>query len=96
MRRLIGRICPSACSPRSAVPGAGDLLLGVDGGNTKTIAVVARSDGTVLGTGSAGCSDVHNAVSPEAALGEGQIETKTEAVTARTAPALRREPSRAA
>jgi nucleotide-binding universal stress UspA family protein len=39
-------------------------------------------------------------ISPEAALGAGNIEanieTKTEAVTARTAPALRREPSRAA
>ena len=47
-----------------------DLLLGVDGGNTKTIAIIARADGTVLGSGPAGCSDVHNAVSPEAALDE--------------------------
>ena len=30
------------------------LLLGVDGGNTKTVAVVATRDGTVLGTGRAG------------------------------------------
>ena len=50
--------------------GAGELLLGVDGGNTKTIAVVARHDGTVLGSGAAGCSDIHNAFSPEAALDE--------------------------
>jgi N-acetylglucosamine kinase-like BadF-type ATPase len=52
------------------MPGTGDLVLGVDGGNTKTIAVVARSDGAVLGRGSAGCSDIHNAASPEAALEE--------------------------
>jgi N-acetylglucosamine kinase-like BadF-type ATPase len=38
-----------------------DLLLGVDGGNTKTIAVVARHDGTIAGIGTAGCSDIHNA-----------------------------------
>ena len=36
----------------------GGLLLGVDGGNTKTVALVARSDGTVLGTGRrTACSD---------------------------------------
>lgn len=35
-------------------------------------------------------------ISPEAALGEGLIETKTEAITAQTAPALHREPPRAA
>ncbi len=34
------------------------LLLGVDGGNTKTIALVARPDGTVVGTGRlVACSD---------------------------------------
>jgi N-acetylglucosamine kinase-like BadF-type ATPase len=37
------------------------LLLGVDGGNTKTIAVVASPDGTVLGAGRAGGSDIYNA-----------------------------------
>jgi N-acetylglucosamine kinase-like BadF-type ATPase len=36
-------------------------VLAVDGGNTKTIAVVAALDGTVLGVGHAGCSDVYNA-----------------------------------
>jgi len=55
----------------------GDLLLGVDGGNTKTIAVVAYGDGTVVGTGTAGCADIYGAVSPEAAI--------TEVVTASTA-----------
>jgi N-acetylglucosamine kinase-like BadF-type ATPase len=47
-----------------------DLLLGVDGGNTKTIALVARDDGTVVGAGTAGCADIHNARSPEHAFGE--------------------------
>jgi len=36
------------------------LLLGVDGGNTKTIALLARADGTVVGAGRAfGCADIH-------------------------------------
>lgn len=47
-----------------------DLLLGVDGGNTKTLALVARYDGMVVGAGSAGCSDIHNASSPAEAIEE--------------------------
>jgi N-acetylglucosamine kinase-like BadF-type ATPase len=47
-----------------------ELLLGVDGGNTKTLAFVARRDGTVVGVGSGGCADIHNARSPEAGLDE--------------------------
>jgi N-acetylglucosamine kinase-like BadF-type ATPase len=44
------------------------LLLGVDGGNTKTIALVARPDGTVVGSGrSLGTADIH-ATTPELAL----------------------------
>jgi N-acetylglucosamine kinase-like BadF-type ATPase len=44
------------------------LLLGVDGGNTKTIALVARRDGTVVGSGrSLGTADIH-ATTPELAL----------------------------
>jgi N-acetylglucosamine kinase-like BadF-type ATPase len=36
------------------------LLLGVDGGNTKTLALVAGPDGTIVGTGRAvGCADIH-------------------------------------
>lgn len=46
------------------------LLLGVDGGNTKTVALLADGDGTVLGRGSGGCGDIHNAAGPEAALVE--------------------------
>lgn len=37
-------------------------VLAVDGGNTKTIAIVAALDGTVLGVGRDGCTDVYNAV----------------------------------
>ena len=36
-------------------------VLGVDGGNTKTIAIVAALDGTILGTGRGGCGDIYNA-----------------------------------
>jgi N-acetylglucosamine kinase-like BadF-type ATPase len=45
-------------------------ILGVDGGNTKTIALVANTDGTILGVGRSGCSDIYGAKSPEAALSE--------------------------
>jgi N-acetylglucosamine kinase-like BadF-type ATPase len=47
-----------------------DYLLGVDGGNTKTIAVIARPDGTIVGSGRAGCSDIYGAPSDEDALGQ--------------------------
>src|SRR5262249_58701616 len=46
------------------------LLLGVDGGNTKTIAVVAQRDGTVVGVGRSGLSDIHGAPTP----GDGAAE----------------------
>lgn len=36
------------------------LVLGCDGGNTKTIALVAREDGTIIGWGRGGSSDVHD------------------------------------
>lgn len=36
-------------------------VLGVDGGNTKTLALVAALDGTILGRGRAGCGDIYNA-----------------------------------
>ncbi len=44
------------------------LVLGVDGGNTKTVALVAQADGTVVGAGRAGCADIYGAASPEAAI----------------------------
>ncbi len=46
------------------------MLLGVDGGNTKTIALVAREDGTIVGTGRAGCSDQYGLTTPEQAYEE--------------------------
>ncbi len=45
-------------------------VLGVDGGNTKTIAVVAAAGEGVLGVGRAGCGDIYGAASPAAALEE--------------------------
>src|SRR5947209_15677230 len=36
-------------------------VLAVDGGNTKTIALVAAVDGTILGGGRGGCGDIYNA-----------------------------------
>jgi N-acetylglucosamine kinase-like BadF-type ATPase len=46
------------------------LVLGVDGGNTKTLALVAREDGEILGRGRAGCGDIYGATSPAAAIAE--------------------------
>jgi N-acetylglucosamine kinase-like BadF-type ATPase len=36
-------------------------VLAVDGGNTKTIVLIAGLDGTILGVGRGGCSDIYNA-----------------------------------
>jgi N-acetylglucosamine kinase-like BadF-type ATPase len=44
------------------------LLLGVDGGNTKTVALVAGRDSAILGAGRSGNSDLYNAPSVDAAL----------------------------
>lgn len=44
------------------------FVLGVDGGNTKTVALLARLDGTIVGAGRAGCADIYGAESPEAAV----------------------------
>jgi N-acetylglucosamine kinase-like BadF-type ATPase len=38
-----------------------NYVLAVDGGNTKTIALVAALDGTILGAGRGGCADIYNA-----------------------------------
>ena len=45
-------------------------VLGVDGGNTKTIALVARLDGAIVGVGRGGWGDIYGAPSVEAALAE--------------------------
>ena len=44
-------------------------VLAVDGGNTKTVAIVADERARVLGTGRGGCADIYGAPSPDAALG---------------------------
>jgi N-acetylglucosamine kinase-like BadF-type ATPase len=46
------------------------IVLGVDGGNTKTIALVVRDDGTVLGAGRAGCGDIYGQSESGAAIDE--------------------------
>jgi N-acetylglucosamine kinase-like BadF-type ATPase len=43
-------------------------VLAVDGGNTKTIAVVADAAGRALGAGRAGCSDIYNTPAPADAI----------------------------
>jgi N-acetylglucosamine kinase-like BadF-type ATPase len=44
--------------------------LAVDGGNTKTLAVVAGADGQIAALARGGCSDIYGAPSPGAALDE--------------------------
>jgi len=43
-------------------------VLAVDGGNTKTLAVVADGDGTARGAGRGGCSDIYNTATPDEAV----------------------------
>ena len=43
-------------------------MLAVDGGNTKTIAVVADAGGRALGAGRGGCSDIYNTSTPADAI----------------------------
>jgi N-acetylglucosamine kinase-like BadF-type ATPase len=45
-------------------------LLGVDAGETKTIAIVANEDGQILGCGRAACGSIYRGWSPKGALGE--------------------------
>lgn len=52
------------------------LLLGLDGGNTKTVAVIAKPDGTIVGAGRAGRSDIHNTPDEAAALDEVRTAVK--------------------
>jgi N-acetylglucosamine kinase-like BadF-type ATPase len=45
-----------------------ELVLGVDGGNTKTIALIARRDGTILGAGRSGCGDIYGVGGEDGAI----------------------------
>lgn len=47
-----------------------EYVLGVDGGNTKTIAIIARADGSVVGEGRGGCSDIYTDPDVNVPLGE--------------------------
>jgi N-acetylglucosamine kinase-like BadF-type ATPase len=49
--------------------GPRSIVLGVDGGNTKTVAMVVDSQGTILGESRGGATDIHNG-SPEEAMTE--------------------------
>ena len=53
-----------------AASGPDTLILGVDGGNTKTVAIVATTSGQILGAGRAGRSDIYNTPTEEDALQE--------------------------
>lgn len=46
------------------------MFLGVDGGNTKTIALVVTPAGQIVGAARGGCTDIYGASSPQAALDE--------------------------
>lgn len=46
------------------------VILGVDGGNTKTIALVVTPAGQIVGAARGGCTDIYGASSPQAALDE--------------------------
>ena len=56
-------------------------ILGVDGGATKTIALIAERSGRVLGAGRSGSSDIHNEPSAEIAI-ENVAASVREAATA--------------
>jgi N-acetylglucosamine kinase-like BadF-type ATPase len=50
--------------------GSAEYVLSVDGGNTKSIALVSRLDGSVVGVGRGGCSDIYTNPDPEVPLRE--------------------------
>lgn len=53
-----------------------EFVLGVDGGNTKTVALVANTDGVIVGAGRGGCSDIYGASSFESAIAEIEAAVK--------------------
>lgn len=60
-------------------------VLGVDGGASKTIALVARTDGTVVGIGSGGGSNIYDG-DPDGALATGVAVVREAMVAAGVAP----------
>ncbi len=47
-----------------------NFILGVDGGNTKTLACITRPDGTIVGYARGGCTDLYAYPSPDMAINE--------------------------
>jgi N-acetylglucosamine kinase-like BadF-type ATPase len=66
------------------------LVLGVDGGTTKTIALVAHLDGTIAGAGRGGCSNMYACAEPGEALSavEAAVSDALRAAHARPADLL--------
>jgi N-acetylmuramic acid 6-phosphate etherase len=64
----------------------GDYIIGVDGGGTKTLALIASLDGTVLGSGSAGPSNLHVQGSAGAFAALETAIQSAQAATGRSAP----------
>jgi N-acetylglucosamine kinase-like BadF-type ATPase len=63
------------------------LVLGVDGGNTKTLAAVAGADGRTLGAGKGGISDIYNAPRPDVAIDAIEAAAREALARAGVAPA---------
>src|SRR5687767_3184837 len=58
-------------------------ILGVDAGNTKTVALVARLDGTIAGVGRGGCGDIYAGADGAVAQVERAVGAALEAAEAR-------------
>jgi N-acetylglucosamine kinase-like BadF-type ATPase len=56
-------------------------VLGVDGGNTKTLALVASLDGRILGAGRGGCGDIYNAERETLSSEEAALANIADAIT---------------
>lgn len=62
-------------------------VLAIDGGNTKSVAVVATTEGTVLGHGLGGCGDIYGAPTEEDAMRTLAAVAVSALAEARVAPA---------
>jgi len=63
------------------------LLLGVDGGATKTVALIADDEGRILGAGRSGSSDIHAAEDPWEAVDRVAVAVRQAAASAGVATA---------
>jgi N-acetylglucosamine kinase-like BadF-type ATPase len=63
------------------------LLLGVDGGASKTVALIAEPSGRVLGAGRSGSSDIHNEASTDIAVDHVVASVRQAASAASVSPA---------